>query len=83
MNTLKNKVALITGSARGLGKAIAQRYAALGADVVINYSKDKASAYKVVSNINQLKLALNCKGDTLVLLLKNLLNDCGCSKPSV
>lgn len=44
MTSLKNKVALITGSARGLGKAIAERYAALGADVVINYSRDKASA---------------------------------------
>ena len=51
MNSLKNKVALITGSARGLGKAIAERYAALGADIVINYSKDKASAEEVVSNI--------------------------------
>lgn len=51
MNSLKNKVALITGSARGLGKAIAERYAALGADIVINYSKDKASAEEVLSNI--------------------------------
>src|SRR6201996_3182735 len=51
MNTLKNKVALITGSVRGLGKAIAERYAALGADIVINYSRDKASADEVVSNI--------------------------------
>lgn len=51
MNTLNNKVALITGSARGLGKAIAERYAALGADIIINYSRDKASADEVVSNI--------------------------------
>jgi len=51
MNSLKNKVALVTGSARGLGKAIAERYAALGADIVINYSKDKASADEVLSNI--------------------------------
>jgi 3-oxoacyl-[acyl-carrier protein] reductase len=51
MNSLNNKVALITGSARGLGKAIAERYAALGADIVINYSRDKASADEVVSNI--------------------------------
>jgi len=51
MNSLQNKTALITGSARGLGKAIAERYAALGANVVINYSKDKASAEEVVSNI--------------------------------
>ena len=51
MNSLKNKVALITGSARGLGKAIAERYAALGANIVINYSRDKASAEEVVNNI--------------------------------
>ena len=51
MNTLQNKTALITGSARGLGKAIAERYAALGANIVINYSKDKTSADEVVSNI--------------------------------
>jgi Dehydrogenases with different specificities (related to short-chain alcohol dehydrogenases) len=31
MYTLRNKTAIITGSARGLGKAIAERYAALGA----------------------------------------------------
>src|SRR5882757_664389 len=51
MNSLKNKTALITGSARGLGKAIAERYAALGANIVINYSKDRASADEVVGNI--------------------------------
>jgi 3-oxoacyl-[acyl-carrier protein] reductase len=51
MNSLRNKVALVTGSARGLGKAIAERYAALGADIVINYSRDKASADQVESNI--------------------------------
>lgn len=51
MNTLKNKVAIITGSGRGLGKAIAERYAALGADIVLNYSRDKVSADEVESNI--------------------------------
>ena len=51
MNSLRNKVALVTGSARGLGKAIAERFAALGADIVVNYSKDKSSADEVVSNI--------------------------------
>jgi 3-oxoacyl-[acyl-carrier protein] reductase len=51
MNSLKNKVALVTGSARGLGKAIAERLASMGADVIINYSRDKASADEVVNNI--------------------------------
>lgn len=51
MNILKNKVALITGSARGLGKAIAERYAALGADIVLNYSRDQVAAEETESNI--------------------------------
>jgi 3-oxoacyl-[acyl-carrier protein] reductase len=51
MKTLQNKTALITGSARGLGKAIAERFASLGADIVINYSKDKTSADEVLKNI--------------------------------
>jgi 3-oxoacyl-[acyl-carrier protein] reductase len=51
MNTLKGKVALITGSARGLGKAIAERYSALGADIVLNYSRDKIAAEETASNI--------------------------------
>ncbi|MEN2435817.1 SDR family oxidoreductase [Weeksellaceae bacterium A-14] len=51
MNTLHNKVALITGSGRGLGKAIAERYAALGADIVLNYSKDRTSTLEVESTI--------------------------------
>lgn len=34
---LKDKVALITGSSQGIGRGIAERFAAEGADVVINY----------------------------------------------
>lgn len=51
MNSLKGKVALITGSARGLGKAIAERYASLGADIVLNYARDKAAADETLANI--------------------------------
>ena len=51
MNNLQNKTALITGSARGLGKAIAERYASLGANIIINYSRDITSAEETVSNI--------------------------------
>ncbi|MBW8244890.1 SDR family oxidoreductase [Muricauda oceani] len=51
MTNLRNKMALITGSSRGLCKAIAERYAALGADIVIHYSKNEIAAEAMVSNI--------------------------------
>lgn len=51
MTNLNNKVALITGSGRGIGRAIAERYASLGANIVVNYTKDKATAEMTVSNL--------------------------------
>ena len=46
---LDNRVAIITGSSRGIGKAIAQRFAADGAKVVINY-KGSAKLAQAVAN---------------------------------
>ncbi|MDR1074997.1 MAG: SDR family oxidoreductase [Xanthomonadaceae bacterium] len=51
MTTLNKKVALVTGSARGIGKAIVQRYAALGASVVVNYANGEESAKETVAEI--------------------------------
>jgi 3-oxoacyl-[acyl-carrier protein] reductase len=45
--SLKGKSALVTGSSKGLGRAIALRFAARGADVVINYSKDQSAGDEV------------------------------------
>ncbi|GMR03248.1 MAG: hypothetical protein BMS9Abin21_077 [Thermodesulfovibrionia bacterium] len=39
-----NKLALITGSFRGIGSAIARKFALSGADVVINYRKAGGSS---------------------------------------
>ena len=41
---LKDKVAIVTGSSRGIGRAIALTLARRGAHVVINYIRDKPSA---------------------------------------
>jgi 3-oxoacyl-[acyl-carrier protein] reductase len=48
---LKDKVAIVTGSSRGVGKAIAIAYGAAGADVVVNYSSSQKSADEVVEKI--------------------------------
>lgn len=46
-----NQVALVTGSGRGIGRAIALRLAQAGADVVINYLRNQAPAEEVAAQI--------------------------------
>jgi 3-oxoacyl-[acyl-carrier protein] reductase len=45
---LDGKVALVTGGSRGLGRGIAEGFAAEGAKVVVNYVKDEKAANAVV-----------------------------------
>lgn len=49
--SLENKVALVTGGSRGIGRAIALELAARGAVVVVNYNKSPESAQAVVKKI--------------------------------
>jgi len=50
---LKEKVALITGSSRGVGRAIAFAYAKEGASVVVNYTSNQTAAEEVVETIKE------------------------------
>jgi NAD(P)-dependent dehydrogenase (short-subunit alcohol dehydrogenase family) len=51
---LSDKTALVTGSSRGIGKAVALSLAASGANIVVNYVTQERDAQDVVSQIHAL-----------------------------
>ena len=50
---LKDKTAIVTGSSRGIGKAVAERFAREGARVVVNYVRSRKAADAVVAGIRK------------------------------
>ena len=49
MNRLNGRTALITGASRGIGRAIAERFASEGANLAINYTRSIEAALEVAT----------------------------------
>jgi enoyl-[acyl-carrier protein] reductase III len=49
-----NKIALVTGSGRGIGRVIALHFARLGADVVVNFFRNRAPAEATATEVRAL-----------------------------
>ncbi|MGD2156328.1 MAG: enoyl-[acyl-carrier-protein] reductase FabL [Anaerolineales bacterium] len=63
--TFKDKLALITGSGRGVGRTIALHFARLGADVVINFFRNRQPAEETCAEIE-------CMGRRALLVKANI-----------
>lgn len=64
---LTNRVALVTGASRGIGRAVALKLAECGAKIVVNYKQSAAQAEKVAEQIrSQGGQCLTAQGDVAV-----------------
>lgn len=68
MFNLQGKVALVTGSSRGIGKAIALRFAENGINLVVNYIRHRADAEETARLIE-------AKGARCVVVKANVADD--------
>jgi 3-oxoacyl-[acyl-carrier protein] reductase len=96
---LKGKIALITGSSRGVGRAVALSFAKEGAKVMVNYTSNERAANEVAEAINQLgsqaivvraDVAKREEADSLVQAAINefgrldiLVNNAGSTRPAM
>ena len=96
---LKGKVALVTGSSRGVGRAIALAYAREGASVVVNYTANQTAGEEVVTAIKEMgekavlvKADVSKAADAEALVQKGidefggidiLVNNAGLSRPAM
>lgn len=75
---LKNKVVLVTGGSRGIGKAICYAFAAEGANVIVNYVRNQEMAEVVATEIEQkyhvksiaVKADMSCEQEVINMILQ-------------
>jgi 3-oxoacyl-[acyl-carrier protein] reductase len=81
--SLENKVALVTGSSRGIGKTIALELADAGASLVVNYKSDSSAAEEVLQSIRKVKaqaIAIQCDVSNFAdveQMIKNVMDEFG------
>lgn len=73
---LKGKCAIVTGAAKGIGRAIALKLASLGANIVLNYRSSEEKAIETENEIKALGVeVLRVKGDiSNISDVENLIN---------
>jgi NAD(P)-dependent dehydrogenase (short-subunit alcohol dehydrogenase family) len=73
---LSNRVAIVTGGSRGIGRAIALSLAQAGIDVAVNYRKDEGAAVETADQIRSLgRRAITVKADLTSAAAANILID--------
>ncbi len=96
---LKDKISLVTGSSRGVGRAVALAYGKEGANVIVNYTSNEKAAKEVVEEIQSMErkaiavradVAQKLDAENLVLAavetfgrLDILVNNAGFTRPAM
>jgi len=62
MKLLENKVAIVTGAARGIGEAIARKFAEHGANVAFTYVRDSSAEKAAALEIKLQEMGVKAKG---------------------
>jgi 3-oxoacyl-[acyl-carrier protein] reductase len=99
MGRLENKVAVVTGGGRGIGRAICLAFAKEGANLIVNYATKDKPAQEVVEIVNKIGcMAIAVKGNVAIKAdaeriiqtaidnfgkIDILVNNAGVSKPNM